>query len=219
MDFKSFWTRFWMHFAGLSLCGRISTRLASWFAPPYYGRVYLADLNRNGYVSPSATIHHRNILFGSNVFVGDRVVIFEHYDGGSVELGDRAQLHADTYIQTGQNGAVKIGRDTHVHPRCQFSAYKGSIEIGNDIQIAPGCAFYPYDHGLSAGESIARQPLITKGDITVGDGAWLGYGVIVLSGVRIGKGAVVGSGSIVVDSIPDGAIAVGSPARVVRMRT
>ena len=42
--------------------------------------------------------------------------------------------------------------------------------------------------------------------------------MIVLSGVRIGKGAVVGAGSVVTDNIPDGAIAAGAPARVVKMR-
>ena len=56
------------------------------------------------------------------------------------------------------------------------------------------------------------------GDIVVGDDAWLGYGVIVLDGVHIGKGAVVGAGSVVTNNIPDGGIAVGMPARVVKMR-
>jgi acetyltransferase-like isoleucine patch superfamily enzyme len=47
----------------------------------------------------------------------------------------------------------------------------------------------------------------------------LGFGVIVLSGVRIGKGAVIGAGSVVTQDIPDNAIACGNPARVVKMRS
>ncbi|MBP6971827.1 MAG: hypothetical protein KBB67_02045 [Syntrophorhabdus sp.] len=66
---------------------------------------------------------------------------------------------------------------------------------------------------------IFEQPLTTKGDIRIEDGVWLGYGVIVLSGVHIGKGAVVGAGSVVTRSIPDGAVAVGMPARVIKMRS
>ena len=50
------------------------------------------------------------------------------------------------------------------------------------------------------------------------DDAWLGVGVIVLSGVRIGKGAVIGAGAVVSRDVPDGAIAMGVPARVVKMR-
>jgi acetyltransferase-like isoleucine patch superfamily enzyme len=43
--------------------------------------------------------------------------------------------------------------------------------------------------------------------------------VIVLDGVRIGKGAVIGAGSVVNRDIPDEAIAVGNPARVIKMRS
>jgi len=67
-------------------------------------------------------------------------------------------------------------------------------------------------------ELIKNQPLQTKGGILIEDNVWLGFGVIVLSGVRIGKGAVIGAGSVVTDDIPAGAIAVGVPARVVKMR-
>ena len=216
---KDFWTRFWMHYAGLGFFGRIATRLATWFAPPFYERCYLARLNRKGYISPSATIHHSDLIIANNIFIGDHVVIYKDKDGGPVELGERVHLYGETYIQTGQGGNVKIGRDTHIQPRCQFSAYKASIDIGRDVQIAPGCAFYPYDHGILPDELICRQPLTTKGDINIGDDVWLGFGVIVLSGVRIGKGAVIGAGSVVTRDVPEGAIALGAPARVVRMRS
>lgn len=216
---KDFWTRFWMRYSGLGPFGRIATRLATWFVLPYYGRCYLAGLNRKGYISPSAKIHHSELVLGNHVFIGDRVIIYKHIDGGPVELGERVYLYGETYIQTGQGGSVTIGCDTHVHPRCQFSAYKASINIGRDVQIAPGCALYPYDHGILPGELICKQPLTTKGDIVIEDDVWLGFGVIILSGVRVGEGAVVGAGSVVTQNIPDGAIAVGVPARIVKMRS
>jgi acetyltransferase-like isoleucine patch superfamily enzyme len=134
-------------------------------------------------------------------------------------LGDGVFLLGDTYIHTGQGGNLKIGKDTHIQPCCHLLAYKASIEIGRNVQIAPRCAFYPYDHGILPGELIWKQPLTTKGDIKIGDDAWLGFGVIVLSGVRIGEGAVVGAGSVVTDPVPDAAVAVGTPARVVKMRS
>ena len=43
--------------------------------------------------------------------------------------------------------------------------------------------------------------------------------MIVLSGVRIGKGAVIGAGSVVTNDVPDGAIAVGIPASIIKMRS
>jgi acetyltransferase-like isoleucine patch superfamily enzyme len=215
---KYFWTRAWMRYAGLSHFGRISTRLATWFAPPYYGRCYLASFNPKGYIAPGAIVHHNSVHFGRNVFIGDRVVIFQDKDGGSVEFGDRVHIYGETFIQTGSGGSLKIGENSHIHPRCQFSAYKSNIYIGSEVQIAPNCAFYPYNHGIAAGKPIQEQPINSKGDIFIDDDAWLGFGVIVLNGVRIGKGAVVGAGSVVSDDIIDGGIAVGMPARVVKMR-
>ncbi len=213
------WKFFWMGFAGLSFFGRIATWLATWFAPPYWGRCHLSYYHPSGYVSPKADIYHQNLQLGANVFIGDRVTIYNDRNGGRVELGDRVHLYGDTCIQTGKEGTVKIGADSHIQPRCQLSAYQAPINIGSNVQIATNCAFYPYDHGMIPGQLIHLQPLETKGGITIDDGAWLGCGVIVLNGVRIGKGAVIGAGSVVNQDIPDGAIAVGVPAKVTKMRS
>jgi acetyltransferase-like isoleucine patch superfamily enzyme len=215
---KNFWTYFWMHFASASRLGRAATWFATWFAPPYYGRCYLARFNVKGFVSPSATIYHDDLHLGSHVFIGDRVVIFKDRDGGPVALGEGVYVYGETFIQTGFGGSVEIGPNSHIHPRCQISAYMAPIRIGSGVQVAPNCAFYPYDHGFAAGRPIIEQPLKTKGGIIVDDDAWLGFGVIVLDGVRIGKGAVVGAGSVVTHDIPDGGIATGAPAHVVKMR-
>jgi acetyltransferase-like isoleucine patch superfamily enzyme len=213
------WSRFWMKFAGLSYGGRIATWLAGWFAPPYKARRHLARYSPKGYISPSATIYHPHLQLSAHVFIGDRVLIFQDRDGGSVELGEGVNLHYDTCIQTGQGGSLKIGPDSHIQPRCQFSAYKAPIVIGRGVQIAPNCAFYPYDHSIAPGELIKNQPLQTKGGIVIDDDAWLGFGVTVLDGVRIGKGAVIGAGAVVTKDVPDGAIAAGVPARVINMRS
>ena len=215
---KQRWIRFWMRYAGLDRFGRLATRLATMFAPPYYGRCYLSRLSPKGYIAPTAIVHHNSVHFGNNIFIGDRVVIFQDKDGGKVEFGERVHIYGETFIQTGYAGRIKIGDNTHIHPRCQFSAYEASISIGNEVEIAPNCAFYPYNHGVEKEIPIQKQPLHSKGDIIVGDGAWLGFGVIVLDSVRIGSGAVVGAGAVVTEDIPEGSIAVGNPARVVKMR-
>lgn len=220
---RNLWARFWMQFAGLSPFGRAATWLASLFVPPYYGRYYLARVSRKGYISPTATIHHADLYLGPNVFLDDRVLIFQHkhhgHLGGPVQLAEGVHVHRDTIIQTGAGGSVRIGARTYIQPRCQFSAYKAPIQIGSDVQIAPNCAFYPYNHSVAPGQFIHKQPLETKGGIVIDDDAWLGVGVIVLDGVTIGKGAVIGAGSVVTRDIPDDAIAFGVSARVVKMRS
>jgi acetyltransferase-like isoleucine patch superfamily enzyme len=213
------WTKFWMRFAGLGPMGRLATRCAVLFARPHKARVYLARMNPKGFVSPSAVIHHAQLHLGNNIFMDDRVVIFQRETGGPVEIGDRVFIYRDTILETGDGGHIRIGSEASVHPRCQINAYKGSIEIGKGVMIAPSCALYSYDHGIAPGMPIREQPLRSKGDIVIGEEAWLSFGVIVLGGVRIGDGAVVAAGSVVTRDVPDNAIAAGNPARVIKMRS
>jgi acetyltransferase-like isoleucine patch superfamily enzyme len=212
------WSRFWMRYSGLGRRGRMATRLASWGAPPYKARTYLARYGPTGYVDPKATVHHPGLRLARGVFLGEGVLVFQSRDGGNVELESGVHLYGQTIIETGEGGHITIGQDSHIQPRCQFSAYRGSIRIGARVEIAPNCAFYPYDHGYLPDRPIREQPLQTKGGIVIGDDAWLGFGVVVLDGVRIGAGAVIGAGSVVTRDVPDAAIAVGAPARVVGMR-
>ena len=207
-----------MCLSGVAGLGWIAMRLAALFSPPFYGRVPLARLHPRGYRSPRAVIHHADLSMGRHCFVGEEVLVYQDRKGGGVTLGDGVHLHRRCVLQTGQGGSITMGEHTHVQPGCQFSAYVGLIQIGARVEIAPNCAFYPYNHGMKAGAAVREQPLTSKGGIVIGDDAWLGYGVIVLDGVRIGRGAVVGAGSIVTGEIPDGAIAAGTPARVLKTR-
>jgi acetyltransferase-like isoleucine patch superfamily enzyme len=216
--FKNRWVRFWMRYAGLSGFGRFATRLATWFALPHKASKYLAYLNPRGYIAPTATIHHSDLRMGANILIGDRVVIYQAEKGGPVEMGDQVHILRDAIIETGFGGYLTIGSGSTVNPRCQLNAYVAPIQIGRGVQLAPNCALYSYDHGFAPGEPIREQPLQTRGGITIDDDVWLGVGVIVLSGVHIGKGSVIGAGSIVTHDIPDEAIAVGNPARVIKIR-
>jgi acetyltransferase-like isoleucine patch superfamily enzyme len=135
-----------------------------------------------------------------------------------VELGDRVQLNRETVIELFAGGQVRLGVDSSVQPRCQFTAAVAPILIGARVQIASYCAFYPYDHGIAPGQPIMNQPLTSKGPIVIEDDAWIGLGVTVLSGVTIGSGAVIGAGAVVTRDVPAGAIVGGNPARVLKFR-
>jgi acetyltransferase-like isoleucine patch superfamily enzyme len=213
------WIRFWMRFAGLSPFGRLATRLAIIPAHPHKSRVYLAGMHPQGFISPWAVIHHRQLYLGKNIFMDDRVVIYQRETGGAIHLSDQVYLYRDTILETGEGGSIEIGKEASIHPRCQINAYQSAIEIGKGVMLAPNCALYSYDHGIAPGKPIREQFIKSKGPIIIGEEAWLSVGVIVLSGVRIGDGAVVAAGSVVTHDIPDGAIAAGNPARVIKMRS
>lgn len=69
----------------------------------------------------------------------------------------------------------------------------------------------------------ARFPTYAAGlpvgrDTVIGHDVWLGKNVSVMPGTQIGSGVIVGSGATVAGTIPDYAVVVGNPGRVVRMR-
>jgi acetyltransferase-like isoleucine patch superfamily enzyme len=213
------WPHFWMRLTGVPYFHKIATRIALLGAPPCFQRFFLADLAPQGFISPNATLFGATIRLGLNVFIDDRVLIYQESGSGPVDGGDRLKLLEDTHILVGPGGSVSIGAGTTIHRGCQIESYKAPITIGRRVEIAPRCAFQSFDHGMAQHQPISKQPLTTKGPIIIDDGVWLGYGVIVLSGVNIGEGAVIGAGSVVTRDVPAGAIAVGVPARVVRMRS
>ncbi len=61
------------------------------------------------------------------------------------------------------------------------------------------------------------RPLYSKGPIIIEDDVWLGEKVSVMPGVHIGRGAIIGANSVVTKDIPAYAVAVGSPAKVIKM--
>lgn len=215
---KAAWIRFWMRYAGLGPTGRIATRLAALFAPPYRAREYLSRLTPRGYVDPEVLIHHRDLRLGKHVFIGRDVTIFEGPRGGPIELAEYARIYGHVILETGEGGSIFLGPYSRIHPGSHLISYKSPIHIGRDVGIAQNCAIYSYDHGMNPDAPISQQPLVSKGPVVIEDHTWLGTGVIVLGGVRIGTGAVIASGSVVTQDIPAGAIAAGMPARVVKMR-
>jgi acetyltransferase-like isoleucine patch superfamily enzyme len=57
------------------------------------------------------------------------------------------------------------------------------------------------------------------GLVSVGDGAMIATGATVLPRIKIGQGATVGGGAVVVKDVPDYAVVVGNPARVIRIES
>jgi acetyltransferase-like isoleucine patch superfamily enzyme len=216
---RSAWGRLWVPCAGLSPLGRMAARLATWFAPPYKARAYLAYLHRRGFISPGVTVYHKDLRLGPHVFIGEGVTIYQDTyagTGGPVEICAGACVWGNNLLETGGGGSITIGESSRLNRGVQLVSYVAPIRIGRDVGIGQNAALYSFNHGYAPGTPYMDQPLQSKGPIIVEDHAWIGLGAIVLDGVRIGKGAVVGAGSVVTHDVPDGALACGVPARVVR---
>ena len=92
-----------------------------------------------------------------------------------------------------------------------------SITIGDNTNIGSGCIISDTDshpiHWLTRRNNTEKAP---KAPIVIGNDVFIGARCIILKGVTIGDGAVIGAGSIVVKNIPPRVIACGNPAKVVK---
>jgi acetyltransferase-like isoleucine patch superfamily enzyme len=92
-----------------------------------------------------------------------------------------------------------------------------SVRLGRKVLLARNVYISDHSHAFADVTRAVLDQGITKVEpVEIGDGAWLGQNVVVGPGVRIGRGAVVGANSVVLEDVPDYAVAVGAPARVVR---
>lgn len=148
------------------------------------------------------------ILGGRRIFFGKRVRIREL---ARVEVIHRPYLGWDAALQIGSNVNIEQG----VHIICQCN-----IVIEDNVSITPYCSivdtFHPYDPpnvGIKIGERLPGERTF----VHIGAGSFIGTKSVILPNVRIGKACVIGAGSVVVSDIPDYAVAVGSPARVIKI--
>src|SRR5258708_31493129 len=77
------WVNFWLARSGRGHFGRIAARLAACGYPPYKGRLELARIQPQGYLAASAKISHADLTMGNNIFIGDRVIVYQHEGDGS----------------------------------------------------------------------------------------------------------------------------------------
>lgn len=119
---------------------------------------------------------------------------------------------------------VHIGSNVSINMNCTFVDCN-TITIGSNVLIASNVQLYTATHPVELADRLT--PDWDSGSeeyfcrtyalpIKIGDGCWIGGGVIILPGVTIGNGTVIGAGSVVTRDIPDNCVAVGNPCRVIR---
>ena len=87
----------------------------------------------------------------------------------------------------------------------------GTVTIEDGVMMGPEVGLFTVNH-----EPKNIRTIMTK-EIHIKKNAWIGARVSILPGVTIGENAIVGTGSIVTKDVPDNAVAVGTPAKIVKM--
>lgn len=135
--------------------------------------------------------------------------------GAQLQTGAACILDDDTTIEC--SGNLIIGERVIFGHHCTIGC-KESIEIGDDCLLAEMVSIRDHDHNFARLDLPIRVQGATCAPVKIGRDVWLGAKVTVLRGVTIGDGAIIGANAVVTRDVPAGAIAVGIPARVVKMR-
>ena len=137
--------------------------------------------------------------------VGENSRIYDLVNLYGCKIGKNTKIDSYVYIEEG----VKIGNNCKIRP---FVFIPTGVTIEDNVFIGPNVTFTNDKYPQSRGEWTLLRTKVRKY-------ASIGAGSTVIPGITIGRNALIGAGSTVTTNIPDNAVAMGSPARVVGHRT
>ena len=115
--------------------------------------------------------------------------------------------------------AITIGSNSKIGEYSHITACN-RITIGNGMLTGRFILITDNSHGsLSLNNSSIppiKRPLVSKGEIVIGNNVWLGDKVTICGGVHIGDNVIIGANSVVTRDIPANSMAAGIPARVIK---
>jgi acetyltransferase-like isoleucine patch superfamily enzyme len=161
--------------------------------------------------------HPHKIRLGDGVTIDDLVVLdAKGASNRGIEVGHGVFIGRGTILSC-KDGDITLGDHTNLGFHCEvFSG--SSVVVGRHGLFAAQAYLVGGGHAFEDPErAVIEQPRTSRG-ITLGDNVWLGTGAKVLDGVRVGDDVVVGANAVVLADLPDGAVAAGVPARVLRRR-
>jgi len=137
--------------------------------------------------------------------------------GADIRVGKNCVIGRYVYLSAAAGATLSIGDGSSINTGGHIVAVYG-IDIGRNVMIGEYVTIRDQNHAFEDTERLIRDQGYTGGVVRIGDDVWIGRGSIVCAGVCIGQGCVVGANSVVTRSLPPYSVAVGAPAKVIRMR-
>lgn len=151
----------------------------------------------NNYNLRSGTVIYQHVVIGNNFQTGHHAIIREYN-----KIGDNVVVGVGSYL--GPDNV--IGNNVKIHTNCFIEGCR----IDDEVVISPGVVFTndPYPP--------CKECVKKVGGAKVGRKTVIGANSTILPGIKIGKDCLIGAGSVVTCDLPDGVVAVGNPARIIK---
>ena len=138
----------------------------------------------------------RNVTFGRNVALGNRVSIYH------AEIGSYSYITEGSLIRN-----AKIGKFCSIGPRCKIGL--GKHPFNEFISSHP----LFYSTKKQVGFSLVDQDKFNEIEtVVIGNDVWIGTGVTIMDGVKVGDGAVLAAGAVVIQDVAPFSLVAGVPA-------
>ena len=134
----------------------------------------------------------------------------------------KPEIDAQAVVATGAVvlGDVTIKKDVSIWYNAVVRGDSSKIQIGEGTNIQDLCVLHVDENcPLNIGRNVTVGHGVILHGCTIGDGALIGMGAIILNGAVVGKNSMVAAGALVTSNtvIPDGALYMGNPAKFRRM--
>ena len=136
-------------------------------------------------------------MIDESVYIAEGAVI----SGDGICIGRDSSIWCNSVIRCGAGQSITIGERTNIQDLTMIHVDPGyDVNIGDGVTVGHKCLL----HGCS-----------------IGNNTLVGMGSIIMNGARIGDNCVIGAGSLITGgiNIPDGMMAFGSPAKIIRELT
>ncbi|MFW8636164.1 sugar O-acetyltransferase [Cribrihabitans pelagius] len=122
--------------------------------------------------------------------------------------GEDCFIEAPFHCAYGFN--ITLGSRVYLNAGCTILD-SAPVRIGNGCLLGPGVQIYCAQHHKDP--DLRAKGLETARPVSLGAGAWIGGGAILLPGITIGERAIVGAGAVVTRNVAAGGTVAGNPAR------